>query len=169
MDAFQGSYKIQPYDMRPFSAYYLFLRFLMIFFVAIFASPFWVPVNAMVMVVSAVFIAIFQPYKNSSHNTRDVVLLLLLAFIYMAYTGLILTAVTSSYWSIAAKVLVIISASAMLIANGAVLVRWKCIILPVKKIWVTFQRNHGTSHIDDILDGNSRLTNVNESSSLINK
>ena len=169
MDAFQGSYKIQPYDMRPFSAYYLFLRFLQICFVAVFQSAFWVPVNAMVIVVSAVLIAIFQPYKNGSHNTRDVVLLLLLAFVYMAYTGLILTAVTCSYWLIVAKILVIISASAMLIANGAVLVRWKCIVLPVKKIWAkcSFLRNYGTSHIDDILDGNNRLTNVNESSSLI--
>ena len=87
----------------------------------------------------------------------------------MAYTGLILTAVTCSYWLIVAKILVIISASAMLIANGAVLVRWKCIVLPVKKIWAkcSFLRNYGTSHIDDILDGNNRLTNVNESSSLI--
>ena len=67
MDAFQGSYKIQPYDMRPFSAYYLFLRFLQICFVAVFQSAFWIPVNAMVIVVSAVLIAIFQPYIKMVH------------------------------------------------------------------------------------------------------
>ena len=87
MDAFQGSYKTEPWDLRYFSAYYIALRFLILLMMEYYASVFHVPVLSFVLVISAIIFAAFQPYKKVSHNRFDIVSILLLALFYMGYTA----------------------------------------------------------------------------------
>lgn len=71
MDAFQGSYKTEPYDLRYFSAYHLLLRFSLLFSTSYIVSSFFVQVSAFVLIISSFIFSVFQPYKNSSHNKVD--------------------------------------------------------------------------------------------------
>ena len=52
MDAFQGSYRTEPRDLRYFSAYYLLLRFHVLLSINIVGSVFAVPVIAYVVAVA---------------------------------------------------------------------------------------------------------------------
>ena len=61
MDTFQGSYKIEPYDLRYFSAFYLLLRFLFLIIVEVMESFFAIPTLAITMLLSALIFALFQP------------------------------------------------------------------------------------------------------------
>lgn len=78
MDAFQGSYKTEPYDLRYFSAYYLLVRFILLFSMEEIASILYIPVMSVLMILFTVVFAAFQPYKNRSHNKIDIISMLLL-------------------------------------------------------------------------------------------
>ena len=82
MDAFQGSYKTSPRDMRSFSAFYFFLRFLLLSCEAKVKSRLYFIVVAILMLWGCFVMATFQPYKNRLHNIMDMVTLLILALIY---------------------------------------------------------------------------------------
>ena len=97
MDAFQGSYKTRPYDMRYFSAFYLFLRVLMLTHAEIFLSQLTLYTSGIISLVSAALIAFFQPYKVSAHNKIDSALLLLMGIYFLSCNETIL--VTSSHQS----------------------------------------------------------------------
>ena len=84
MDAFQGSYRLQPRDMRSFSALYLFLRLLMLAHVELFLSLQTLYVSGIISLVSAALIALFQPYKVKVHNTVDSILLLLMGIYFIS-------------------------------------------------------------------------------------
>ena len=73
MDAFQGSYKIEPYDLRYFSAFYLLLRFLFLIITELMPSSVVIPTLAITMLLSALIFALFQPYKKSSQNRLDII------------------------------------------------------------------------------------------------
>ena len=73
MDAFQGSYKLQPRDMRHFSVLYLILRFVLLLNVALSSNSYYAPMNAFVMAVSVMILALCQPHKNSLNNTLDLI------------------------------------------------------------------------------------------------
>ena len=77
MDAFQGSYKIEPYDLRYFSAFYLLLRFLFLIITELMLSFFVIPTLAFTMLLSAFIFIIFQPYKKTSQNRLDITFMLL--------------------------------------------------------------------------------------------
>ena len=81
MDAFQGSYKTQPRDLRYFSAYYLLLRFVIICASGMVVIPFSLYLGAYIMITAAITFAVFRPYKTNAHNIMDVVCLLLVALI----------------------------------------------------------------------------------------
>ncbi len=83
MDAFQGSYKIKPYDTRYFSAWYLLLRFLFLLFMGYFTSVLTFLAASLLMTVGALSVVIVRPYKNSCSNTQDIVLLWSAALIYL--------------------------------------------------------------------------------------
>ncbi len=69
MDAFQGSYKLHPCDMRYFSAFYLFLHVLMFVHAELFPSPMTLYISGIITLASAILIALFQPYKVNAHNS----------------------------------------------------------------------------------------------------
>ena len=85
MDAFQGSYRTQPRDMRYFSAFYLLLRMLLIAQPQIFTSTLMMYTSGILSIVASCVVAICQPYKVSSHNTRDSLLLLLMGVYFLVY------------------------------------------------------------------------------------
>lgn len=87
MDAFQGSYKTQPYDLRYFSAYYIFLRFMLLVSVEYTSSPFYAILSAFVMIGGASIFAIARPYRNNFHNMVDTVLMLSAASFYIGYSA----------------------------------------------------------------------------------
>ena len=87
MDAFQGSYRTQPRDLRQFSAYYILLRILLLISVEYTTSTFYITLSAYVMIIGSFIFAIFQPYKNSLHNKIDISLMLLAALFHVSYSA----------------------------------------------------------------------------------
>ena len=85
MDAFQGSYRTQPCDMRYFSAFYLFLRVLMLAQPQIFWSSMMLFTSGILSLASAAVVVTFQPYKEKAHNVIDTVLMLLLGIYFLSY------------------------------------------------------------------------------------
>ena len=90
MDAFQGSYRTQPHDMRYFSAFYIFLRMLMVAQPHVFPSYIMLFTSGILSLTSAAAVTIFQPYKVKSHNTMDSVMMLLMGINFLCYFGSIL-------------------------------------------------------------------------------
>ena len=84
MDAFQGSYKLEPRDLRYFSAFYLFLRLLMLAHVELFLSPQSFYISGILLLASAAVMATCRPYKVDTHNTVDSVLLLLMGVYFIS-------------------------------------------------------------------------------------
>ena len=85
MDAFQGSYRTQPRDMRYFSAFYLFLRILIIAQAQIFMSSVMIFTSGILSLASAAAVVTFEPYKVKTHNTVDTVLMLLMGTYFLCY------------------------------------------------------------------------------------
>ena len=98
MDAFQGSYRTEPRDLRYLSAFYLLLRFLTLLATTGLASVAHVPVMATIMVVGALVTSLCRPYKNSYHNTLDIVVMLSAALIYILGTADTLSFYLDYYW-----------------------------------------------------------------------
>ena len=85
MDAFQGSYRTHPRDMRYFAAFYLFLRILMVAQPQIFSSSMLFFSSGILSLASAAAVTIFQPYKVKAHNVIDTVLMLLMGTYFVCY------------------------------------------------------------------------------------
>ena len=85
MDAFQGSYSIQPRDLRYFSAFYLLMRLIMVFLMFITVSYIMFFFFGMLFLLSAAIVAVFQPYKVRAHNTIDSVLMILTGIFFVCY------------------------------------------------------------------------------------
>ena len=85
MDAFQGNYRIQPHDLRYFSAYYLLMRLTMVFLMSITVSPIMLFFFGMLFFLSAAIVAVFQPYKVRAHNSIDSVLMILTGIVFVCF------------------------------------------------------------------------------------
>ena len=85
MDAFQGSYRTEPRDLRYFSAIYLLLRMLMVMQFQFFSAEVMLFTSGILSLAAAVVVAVFQPYKVKSHNTIDSVLMVLLGIYFLSY------------------------------------------------------------------------------------
>jgi hypothetical protein len=109
MDAFQGSYKTRPRDLRCFSAYYLLIRFSLLFSTSYIVSSFFVLVSAFVLVISSFIFLFFQPYINNSHNKVDSGLMLLMALLYVGVAGDIMGTFFAYDWLATAQVMFAIS------------------------------------------------------------
>ena len=120
MDAFQGSYKLKPYDMRHFSAFHLLLRFLLLLLVSYIRTMFFIPAAAFLMLMAAVVITSCQPYKISAHNKVDAINLMLLALFFLSYSASAYTFFLDRYWNDTANTLV--DGSVIFIALYAVII-----------------------------------------------
>ena len=97
MDAFQGSYKLEPRDLRYFSAFYLLLRLLMLAHVELFLSPQNFYISGIISLAAAVTVAICQPYKVNTHNTVDSVLLVLMGVYFISCSEVYLLGVSGFF------------------------------------------------------------------------
>ena len=72
MDAFQGTYRTHPRDMRYFSAYFFFLRFVLLFIASYEVSIFTLPLTLVVLLLSVMVLVVFQPHNKNVNNTLDI-------------------------------------------------------------------------------------------------
>ena len=84
MDAFQGCYRTHPQDLRYFSAFYLLLRILLLVQWYIFHTKMLYS-SGIISLVAAAAVTFFQPSKVKAHNTRDVLLILLMGIFFLSY------------------------------------------------------------------------------------
>ena len=98
VDVFQGSYKLEPHDLRIFSAFHLLVRFLLLLLFVQFHTSFVVSAAAFLLLLASLFFALFRPYKNEFHNTLDVISIGLLALVYMSFSFSISTHALDAYW-----------------------------------------------------------------------
>ena len=105
MDAFQGSYKTEPHDFRYFSAYYMLIRFSLLFSTSYIVSSFFVHVSAFVLVISSFIFSSFRPYKINSHNHMDSALMLLMALFYLGISADIMATSFAYRWLPTAQVM----------------------------------------------------------------
>ncbi len=130
MDAFQGSYKTEPYDLRYFSAYYFLLRFLVLLVTSM-ASILNYSVLAFLVIMGAVIVTIFQPYKTNRHNKLDIVSILILALTYVSMTGYIITSRNDFRHVFISLVSMVVSVSALTIYVIGV-VAWRPLVFLFK-------------------------------------
>ena len=71
MDAFQGTYKIKPYDMRYFAAVYFFQRIMFFSLMSFFTSIACISAAGIILLFTAVVVIVFQPYKKPIYNQFD--------------------------------------------------------------------------------------------------
>ena len=72
MDAFQGTYRTHPRDMRYFSAYFFFLRFVLLFIAGYEVSLATLPLTLVVLLLSVMVLVVFQPHNKSVSNRLDI-------------------------------------------------------------------------------------------------
>ena len=82
MDAFQGSYKTHPHDMRYFSAFYMILRVVLLALITPSIQSLYAA--GMISLASAAVVVLFRPYKVNAHNIIDSVLLLLMGTYFIS-------------------------------------------------------------------------------------
>ena len=74
MDAFQGSYRTEPYDMRHFSSFYIVARLFLLLLISFIHNYLQICIfYVVVFVLLGIIVAIAQPYRVSSHNYLDIV------------------------------------------------------------------------------------------------
>ena len=134
MDAFQGCYRTNPWDLRSFSAFYLLLRILLVVQWYIFFSNTMLYTSGMLSLTGAAVVAIFQPYKVKIHNTADAVLLLLLGSYFLSYY----VNDVNSYKRIASIIEGI--SIILLFVYFLLLVSWKMLHLKIKALVRTARR-----------------------------
>ena len=130
MDAFQGSYRTQPRDLRSFSAFYLLLR-LLILAQALISTSLMFYTSGILSLMGAAVVCILQPYKMKAHNTIDTVLLLLMGIYFISYYNMIvLTSLNYSIDWITSAVCQALSL-ALIILYFVLLLLWKLLHLKI--------------------------------------
>jgi hypothetical protein len=117
MDAFQGGYKLTPRDLRFFSAYYLLLRFVILFTTGCIASVFSFTSSAFLVIVGGIIFAAFQPYKNDHHNRFDLLILLSMALLYTSLSSNIIAGILDQYWITLSSIIIGVSITILVIVT----------------------------------------------------
>lgn len=79
MDTFLSNFRTTPVDCRYFAAIYLTLRIVNLLVYSITLSRFYYPIISLFLLMAALLVIIFQPYKDSVYNRLD-------AFFFIAIT-----------------------------------------------------------------------------------
>ena len=87
VDAFQGHYKIEPFDHRYFSVFFLILRIIGLLAFYFIKSGFILLVLGIVFIPITAFYAVMRPYKNDLYNIIDTVFLLVTVMFCFAATS----------------------------------------------------------------------------------
>ena len=102
MDAFQGSYRTGPVDLRYFSAYYMVIRCILQFVQSFFQSFFILSITTVLLIMSSIIFAAVKPYKEKFHNQVDLLCLLFLTLLYASLTLMHFTFFLDITWIILA-------------------------------------------------------------------
>ena len=165
MDAFQGSYRTEPHDMRFFSAFYLLVRISILIQTMLFPSTLKLFTSGILSLASAGVVAIFQPYKVKGHNTMDSIWMLLMGGYFISYHEvLILTALGyGKQWVLAAviNVLSIVCLLIMLVFLMVWIIASSWIKAVVRKImsklgWLTLHHHINGSGCDEVIESFDR-------------
>ena len=136
MDAFQGSYKLEPRDLRYFSAFYLLLRLLMLAHVELFLSPQSFYISGILSLAAAAIIAICQPYKVNTHNTVDSVLLVLMGVYFISCSEAYLLGVSRFFQDLSFPHVIQGLCLSLIVLYFICFVTWR---LMGKKTWAVMQ------------------------------
>ena len=79
MDALQGCYQHTPRDCRHFATLYLLLRIMVLVLYFLNSTLLFYSASSILLICSAIIVAIWKPYKHAVYSTLDVVLLLFAA------------------------------------------------------------------------------------------
>ena len=85
VDTFQGHYKLEPFDCRCFSVFFLVLRITGLFVFYFIKSGFFLIIFGLILIPITICYAIVRPYKNDIYNIIDIVFLsVLIMFCFAA-------------------------------------------------------------------------------------
>ena len=87
MDTFLSNFRTKPVDCRYFAAIYLTIRIINLLVFSLTLSRFYYPLGSAFMLMAALLVAIFQPYKSSIYNKLDVFFFIVLSHGYIAATA----------------------------------------------------------------------------------
>ena len=87
MDTFLSNFRTKPIDCRYFAAIYLTLRIVNLVVFSLTLSRFYYPILPIFLLMMALLVAIFQPYKCSVYNKLDIFFFIITALGYIAATG----------------------------------------------------------------------------------
>ena len=87
MDTFLSNFRTKPIDCRYFAAMYLSVRIINLLVFSLTLSRFYYPLSSAVMLMVALLVALFQPYKSSLYNKLDVFFFIVLVYGYFAATA----------------------------------------------------------------------------------
>ena len=97
MDAFQGTYRTHPRDMRYFSAYYFFLHFILLFITECEVSIFTLPLTLVVLILSIMVLIVFQPHNKDVNNRIDTLSIIMMILFFAIRNMLISTFLLDPY------------------------------------------------------------------------
>ena len=87
MDTFQGCYKDGTNgsrDCRWFAGLYLFIRILIVVFIGVTNTRFFLPLVGCALLILLLLTAVLQPYKANAHNRINIFFLLVMVFIVLS-------------------------------------------------------------------------------------
>ena len=84
MDTFLSNFRTKPVDCRYFAAIYLTVRVINLLVFSLTLSRFYYPLVSTFMLMAALLVALFQPYKSSVYNKLDVFLFIVIVYGYLA-------------------------------------------------------------------------------------
>lgn len=157
MDAFQGCYKLEPYDCRYWAAFYLFLRIAFLIIFACTQSGFFVVIAGMLMIIVACLTAIVRPYKQNIYNIVDIVFFLIFAQVSFSMVLVFLSGFDQSYLNFATVILAINVLLPPLYVVGRLLSKT---IRKFVGYWKLLKNNRERSfNVGDAVSENSQLLN----------
>ena len=98
MDAFQGSYRLEPYDMRYLSAYFLLLRIFLLIVALSIGSICSFCAMAFFVVLNSTLTYVLHPYRDSSHNRMNSLAMSILVIFYVSLLTMLTTFYLDPHW-----------------------------------------------------------------------
>ena len=98
IDAFQGSYRLEPYDMRYLSAYFLFLRIFLLIVALSIGSICSFCATAFFAVLNSTLTSVLHPYRDSSHNRINSLAMSMLMLYYVSTLTMLTTFYLDVHW-----------------------------------------------------------------------
>ena len=133
MDAFQGSYRTDPVDLRYFSAYYMVIRLIHQYIMSYFQSISVMAIITVLLMITTIIFVLIKPYKDRLHNQIDLISLLFLTLFYASNTLTLTTYYLDITW--------------IKVADAAFFTSLMCIVLFYIIMFSYFLCGHSLKHM----------------------